>query len=254
MVLDGLDAEVESHSNLWIVDPRAICHKISDSLGGRHPRIDRPPAIAPPAIAREMSAFGALGYIAAGAGFEGLERQGCHAMHRGNKNPGAGVPPWRRRDASGRQRDRRRKRDRRRHAPPRTARQIMKSPPNASTRSRISVIPPPAAARTRAASPPPSSSTVSECSRLLGDPCDANTHLGGRAVPDGFGQALFRNAIYIRGDVIRYAAKMRRENRGASWCEQRRGHSSQRPIAPSWPRGRVPRRSDCAAARAFRAG
>ena len=79
---------------------------------------------------------------------------------------------------------------------PRAARQIVKSPPNASTRSRIPLMPRPAVATIRAASPPPSSSTVSAMrSRALGDSSDAETHLARRAVLDGVGQAFLRNAI-----------------------------------------------------------
>ena len=113
MVLDGLDADVERRSDLLqLVDPRAICRKISASRGDKRSRIDRPPAIASKAIAREMSALSArpprattriasanspglraLGDIAARAGLEGLEGQGspCNASSR-PESPRARIP------------------------------------------------------------------------------------------------------------------------------------------------------------------
>src|SRR5258708_17321562 len=104
MVLDGLDADVEGRSNL--LARRSESDLPQDfRFSRRQASEDRPTSCDrfPSDRARDVGAqrtsaarddadrlheFGglsALGYIATGAGFEGLDRQGCGAMHRGDE-------------------------------------------------------------------------------------------------------------------------------------------------------------------------
>src|SRR5258708_17625311 len=99
MVLDGLDADVEGRSNLLARRsesdlPQDFRFSRRQASEDRPTSCDRFPsdrtrdvgaqrASAARQDADRLDEFGgvsALGYIAAGAGFEGLERQGCRAM------------------------------------------------------------------------------------------------------------------------------------------------------------------------------